>query len=306
MPVTTERTTAARLVDPAVLARIGNLDLVARKVVDGFISGIHQAVNRGASTDFAEYRSYTPGDDVRLIDWRVYGRTDRLYIKTFEAETNADITIALDTSASMGFASDTINKFDYARIVAACLTHLGAGQRDKVGFAAFSSQPEERIPPAARHRDTIVRTLARLKPAGSGDLQSALGTLAESLGRRGIVIVISDFYLQPKDAVLALDELRVRGHDVIALHILDPMERDLALGGPTILEDLESGSRMPVSPASGDEYKALIEHHIDQLKIDFGSRAIDYSCFTTNQPLDHLLFQYLSTRARLVKTGTRS
>lgn len=306
MVTTTVRTAAARLVDPSVLARIGNLDLVARKVVDGFISGIHQAVNRGASTDFAEYRTYAPGDDVRRIDWRVYGRTDRLYIKTFEAETNADITIALDTSGSMEFSSAGVSKFEYARITAACLTHLGARQRDRVGFAGFSHQPDERIPPAVRHRDTIVRSLGALKASGTGDLQNALATLAESLKRRGIVIVISDFYLDPKQAVLALDELRVRGHDVIALHILDPMERDLALGGPAILEDLESGKRLPVSPTSQSEYKQLVEQHIAALQLDLGSRAIDYSCFTTDQPLDHLLFQYLSTRARLAKTRSNA
>lgn len=306
MVTTTVRTAAARLVDPSVLARIGNLDLVARKVVDGFISGIHQAVNRGASTDFAEYRTYAPGDDVRRIDWRVYGRTDRLYIKTFEAETNADITIALDTSASMEFASAGVNKFEYAKITAACLTHLGARQRDRVGFAGFSDQPGERIPPAVKHRDTIVRSLGALKTSGIGDLQNALATLGESLKRRGIVVVISDFYLDPKQAVLALDELRVRGHDVIALHILDPMERDLALGGPTILEDLESGKRLPVSPASQTEYRELIEHHIAQLQLDLGSRAIDYSCFTTDKPLDELLFKYLSTRARLAKTRSHA
>lgn len=302
MVTPTTRTAAARLVDPGVLARLGNLDLVARKVVDGFISGIHQAVNRGASTDFAEYRTYTPGDDVRRIDWRVYGRTDRLYIKTFEAETNADVVVALDTSASMGFSSTDVSKFDYARFIAACLTHLGARQRDRVGFAALSAEDESRIPPAVRHRDLVVRTLAALNPNAAVDLRTSLATLGESLKRRGIVIVISDFYLDAREAALALDELRVRGHDVIAIHVLDPMERNLDLDQPAILEDLESGQRMPVSPASRIEYQSLIESHISELQAGLGARRIDYRCAVSDQPLDRVLFEYLSSRARLMKS----
>ncbi len=242
------RTAPARFIDPNVLARIDNLDLVAQVVVDGFISGLHKTVYLGVSTDFAEHRPYAPGDDVRRVDWRVFARTDRLYVKTFEAETNADVMIALDVSASMGYASDKVSKLDYACFMAASLAHLAFRQRDKVGFVTFDSDLVDYVPPSARRRDTILQALDRARAAGRGDLTEALSRLSERLGRRGIVVVISDFYAAPSDVAVALDSLRVRGHDVIALHVLDPFERDLELSEPAVLEDLETGDRVPVTP----------------------------------------------------------
>ncbi|MDX1656047.1 MAG: DUF58 domain-containing protein [Candidatus Competibacteraceae bacterium] len=295
-------TAAARFIDPMVLARIDNLDLLARRVVDGFISGLHRAAQLGVSTDFAEHRAYTPGDDIRRIDWRVFARTDRLYIKTFEAETNADVVFALDCSASMGFASGGLSKFDYARFTVASLVHLASRQRDRIGFSAFTDQLLEPIPPSARHRDTVLRTLDRLTAAGPGDLSTALARLGQSLGRRGVVVVVSDFYEQPQRVAGALDQLRIRGQDVIALHILDPLERDLDLGGTLVLEDLESGQRLPVAPqAIREEYRQLVEAHITALGQACGARQTDYGQFTTDQPLDRILFHYLSDRVRLTR-----
>lgn len=295
------RTASAQFIDPNVLARIDNLDLLAQVVVDGFISGLHKTVNLGVSTDFAEHRQYVPGDDVRHVDWRVFARTDRVYVKTYEAETNADLMIALDVSASMGYASADVSKLAYGCFVAASLAHLASRQRDRVGFATFDADVVEYLAPSGRRRDTVLQALGRARATGEGDLTRALTRLAERLGRRGIVVVISDFYAPPEDATVTLDALRVRGHDVIALHVLDPMERDLKLPGPSVLEDLETGERLPVTPQGRSEYRALVDAHVESLARACRDRRIDYDCFVTDQPLDELLWRYLSNRARLAR-----
>ena len=289
----------ARFIDPNVLARIDNLDLIARIAVGGFISGMHRALYLGVSTDFAEHRAYSPGDDVRRIDWRLYARTDRLFIKAFEAETNADLLLALDVSRSMDFATHTLSKLDYARFVAASLTHLAGRQRDRVGLATFDNDLVEVIPPSARHRDTVMRALDRVAPGGESDLGTALRRLAAMTKRRGIVVVLSDFYAQPSEVAAALGELRVRGHDVIALQILDPMERDIGLDDARVLEDLETRERLATSPVRiRSQYRALVDNHVTSLERTCGERGVDFACFETAQPLDFVLYRYLSDRIR--------
>ncbi len=296
-----ERTAPARFLDPNVLARIDNLDLIARVVVDGFISGLHKTIYLGVSTDFAEHRQYAPGDDVRRVDWRVFARTDRLYVKTFEAETNADLVIALDVSASMGYASGSVSKLDYASFMAASLAHLASRQRDKVGLVTFDSDLVDYVPPSARRRNAILQALDRAVAKGEGDVVQALSRVSDRLGRRGILVVISDFYAAPEDVAVALDSVRVRGHDVIALHVLDPFERDLALSDPAVLEDLETAERVPVTPKGRAAYRQLLDAHVDALSRDLGDRRIDYDCFVTDRPLDDMLWRYLSNRARLAR-----
>ena len=292
------RVAATRFVDPKVLARIGNLELVSRMVVDGFISGLHQAVFKGVSVDFAEHRPYVPGDDIRRIDWRLFARTDRLYLKTFQAETNANVMFALDVSRSMDFASQGLSKLDYGRFVIGCLIHLAGRQNDQVGLTGLDSDLVEMIPPSARRRDVVMRSLNRLPATGSGDLCAALSRLARRLGRRGILVVVSDFYAEPREVAAALDELRLRGQEVIALHLLDPAERELRHAGPVVLEDMESGARMPVVPGViREEYRRQTEAHRAELEQMLGARRIDYACFGTDQPLDHMLHHYLATRA---------
>lgn len=297
------RIATARFVDPQVLARIGNLALVSRMVVDGFISGLHQAVFLGISVDFAEHRPYVPGDDVRKIDWKLYGRTDRLYLKTYEAETNADIMFALDVSRSMAYASAGLSKLDYGRFVVGCLAHLAGRQRDRVGLAALDTGLVELLPPSARRRDAVMRALNCLQATGAGDVCAALRLLARRLGRRGIVVVVSDFYAEPGAVAAALDELRLRGQEVIAIHLLDRVERDLDLDEPLVLEDMESAARAPVVPAAmRDEYRRQINAHQAALEQTLGARRIDYACFGTDQPLDYLLHHYLTTRAYRART----
>ena len=293
------RVAAARFLDPVVLARIGNLDLVARGVVDGFVSGLHRARNLGMSTDFAEHRPYTPGDDVRRIDWRMFARTDRIHLKTFEAETNADLVLALDVSRSMDFASGEITKLTYGRILTACLAHLGARQRDRVGLATFASDLMEVVPPAAGRRDAIVAALGRVTPAAGVDLARALDRLGTALTRRGIVVVISDFYLEAAQAARALGGLRARGHEVLAFQLLDPRERDLDLGGAQVLQDMETGERMPVVPEQVREpYRALMDAHVNALADACVARDMEFTSLGTDAPLDHALFRFLSQRLR--------
>jgi uncharacterized protein (DUF58 family) len=297
------RVAAARFVDPQVLARIGNLELVSRMVVDGFISGLHQAVFQGASVDFAEHRPYVPGDDIRRIDWKLFARSDRLYLKTYVAETNANVMFALDVSRSMDYASRGLSKLDYGRFVVGCLAHLAGRQRDHVGLTGLDTDLVEMQPPSARRREALMRQLNRLQARGPGDICAALSRLALRLRRRGIVVVVSDFYAEPRALAAALDELRLRGQEVIALHLLDPAERDLDHAGPVVLEDMESGARVPVVPARiKTEYQRQVRSHIADLEQVLGGRRIDYACFHTDQPLDYMLHYYLSMRAWRIRS----
>ena len=290
----------ARFVDPVVLARIGNLELVARAVVDGFINGIHRSPYFGASVDFAEHRGYVPGDDIRRVDWRLYARTDRYYIKEYEADSNSNFSVLLDVSKSMGFGSRGMTKLDYGRMLAGCLTYLVHRQRDRVGFIAFDNDIVEHVPPSAKHMDVVLHVLDRLKPSSPGSLRAPLHKMAEHFGRRGLLVLISDLYEEPDAVLEAIGPLRFRGNDLAVFHLLDPAELDFSFSEPSAFEDLESGEQIPIVPeALADQYKALVQAHIDALRERFSANRIDYTMLNTSTPLDHALFSYLSTRERL-------
>ena len=291
-----------RFLDPVVLARIDDLELLARTVVDGFISGLHQSPYLGLSTDFAEHRPYMPGDDIRRVDWRVYGRTDRFYVKEFEADTNANVSILLDVSRSMAYGSGPITKLDYARYLAAALAYLSRRQRDRIGMVAFDSGIVTRIPPSARHLEQVLHALDRLEPAGKGELARPLALIAETLNRRSLLILISDLYEQTDAVVTAVNELRDRDHDVIVLQILDPVELDFPFDQPAHFEDLETGDRIPVVPErQGDRYRELMRTHVATLARRFGESRVDYMTFPTSKPLDFALFEYLNRRRALTR-----
>src|SRR6187455_1546866 len=256
----------ARFMDPVVLARIGNLELVSRAVADGFINGLHKAPYFGASVDFAEHRGYVPGDDIRRMDWRLWARTDRYYIKEYEAETNMNFSVLLDVSKSMDYGSIGITKLDYARILTACLTNLVHHQRDRVGFVAFDSEVVEHVPPSAKHMDTVLHTLDKLKPGRPGKLREPLHKLAEHFGRRGVLVVISDLYEEPDAIIESLGPLRFRGNEVIVFHVLDPAELDFDFQDASAFEDVESGEQIPIVPqALREEYRRMIRAHIDAI-----------------------------------------
>ena len=293
----------ARFVDPKVLARIGNLELVARSVVDGFINGLHRSPYFGASVDFAEHRGYVPGDDIRRVDWRLYARTDRYYIKEYEADSNSNFAVLLDVSRSMGFGSEGLTKLDYARMLAGCLTYLVHRQRDRVGLVAFDSDIVEFVPPSAKHMDTTLHVLDRLKPARPGSLREPMNKIAEHFGRRGLLVLISDLYEEPDALLEAIGPLRFRGHDMIVFHVMDRAELDFEYADPSAFEDLESGEQIPIVPeALAGQYRELVQAHITGLTERFSANRIDYTLVNTSAPLDHALFSYLSTRERLMRT----
>jgi uncharacterized protein (DUF58 family) len=290
----------ARFVDPKVLARIGNLDLLARNVVNGFINGLHRAPYFGASIDFAEHRGYVPGDDIRRVDWRLYARTDRYYVKQYEADTNTNFSVLLDVSKSMGFASRGVSKLEYSCYLAACLAYLAHRQRDRVGIITFDDAIVEHVPSSAKHFNVVLHTLDRAAATRPGNL-SVVARLAEHFKRRSMLVLISDFYEEP-DAVLdAIKPLRFLGNDLIVFHVLDPAELDFAYDDPSAFEDLESGEQIPVVPESlGEQYRTLIREHTTALATKFSEHRIDYTQLNTAEPLDHALFSYLSSREKMM------
>ena len=293
----------ARFVDPVVLSRIGNLELVARSVVDGFINGLHRAPYFGASVDFAEHRGYVPGDDIRRVDWRLYARTDRYYVKEYEADSNANFSVLLDVSASMSYGSRGMSKLDFARILAACLTYLVHKQRDRVGLVTFDDEVVEHVPASAKHMDVVLHMLDRTTATRPGSLRAPLHRLAEHFGRRGVLVLISDLYDEPEAIVEAVAPLRFRGNDLIVFHVLDRAELEFGFTDASSFEDLESGEQLPVVPeAFREEYISLVRAHIDALTARFSEARIDYTLLDTSEPLDHALFKYLTTRERLMRT----
>jgi uncharacterized protein (DUF58 family) len=292
----------ARFVDPAVLARIGNLELVARNVVDGVINGLHRSPYFGASVDFAEHRGYVPGDDIRRVDWRVFARTDKYFVKEFEADSNANFSVLLDVSKSMAFGT-RITKLDYGKTLAACLTYLVSKQRDRVGLVTFDEDIVDHVPPSAKHLDVVLHALDRVQARRPGRLGPPLRKLAEHFGRRGIVVVISDLYEEPQEVMDALSLIRYRGNDVILFHLLDPSEVDFSFDGAASFEDLESGEQLPVVPdALAAQYRQLVKEHIAALTAKASEQRVDYQFLNTSVPLDYALFSYMSIRDRLSRT----
>src|ERR671931_1344652 len=298
----THVTPGARFVDPQILARISSLELMARTVVEGFINGLHRAPFFGASIDFAEHRGYVAGDDIRRVDWRLYARTDRYYVKQYEADTNTNVSILFDISRSMQFASKGISKLEYGCFTAACMAYLAQRQRDRVGIITFDNDIVTHVPPSAKHFNVMLHTLDRAKAERPGQLVAPLTKMAEHFKRRGILILISDFYEEP-DAVLdAVKPLKFLGNDLIVFHVLDPAEIDFGYEDASAFEDLESGEQIPVVPQSlAREYRQLIRAHIDALTAKFSEHRIDYTLLNTAEPLDRALFSYLSSRERLMR-----
>lgn len=292
--------TDTRFLDPAVLSRISNLELLARTVVEGFISGLHHSPYLGLSTDFAEHRVYTPGDDIRRIDWRVYGRTDRYYVREFEADTNANFAVLLDVSRSMDYGSGAVTKLDYARYLAAALVYLSRKQRDRVGMITFDKNVVDYIPPSAKRLESILHALDRLKAGQQGTLLASITTAVEQLRRRSMVVLLSDLY-EPPDVVLkAVGLLRAKGNDVIVFHVLDPAELSFPFTEAAQFQDLETGEHMPVVPETlREDYLALMRAHIAGVSRLMEQSGVDYWLADTSRPLDFALFEYLSRRERL-------
>jgi uncharacterized protein (DUF58 family) len=289
-----------RFLDPAVLAGISSLDLLAKTVVDGFVAGLHRSPDFGFSQEFAEYRAYTPGDDLRHVDWNLFARTERCYLKRYRGETNSQLTILLDASNSMQYTSGPLSKMDYARFIAATLFYLAIqNQRDAAGLIVFDDEIREYIRPSTRPGQ-LARLFAGLEqaiPRAGTDFTKPLQHFQTSLHRRGIAILISDFYENPETIVRAIAPMRFRGNEVILFHILDPQEIEPIMKGSAVLVDLETENRIEVVPEyTKSAYRAKIEAHIEQLRSRARAAGMDYQLLVTNQPLDQALREYLSLR----------
>jgi len=288
-----------RFLDPATLAALSGLDLVAKTVVDGFVSGLHRSPDFGFSQEFAEYRAYTPGDDLRHVDWNVFARTERCYLKRYRGETNTQLLILLDTSASMSFGSARVNKLDYARFVSASLCYLAHEQRDAVGLIVFDQDVVNYVAPSTR-QGQLFRLLHAIEKAETGtrtDFTKPFAHFQSFLKRRGMVVVLSDFYEQPQTIVKTIEPLRFRGNDVILFHLLDPEEIAPSLREPALLIDVETKDSIEVSPEYvRHEYRRKVDAHIAELQILARAAGLDYFLMNTGRPLDEGLRGYLAVR----------
>lgn len=289
-----------RFLDPRVLARIDNLELVARFVVEGFISGLHRSPHLGFSTDFAEHRQYMPGDDIRHMDWKLFARTDRFYLKEFEADTNANFIVILDVSRSMGYGTAELSKLQYAKVLGACLAYFSHRQRDRVGFVSIDSDIVDFVPPSAKHLNQVLHALDRAEPRGGGSLAMPLLKISESQRRRSIMLLLSDLY-EPAERVRdALGPLRDAGHDLVVMQLLDPAELNFTFDAAGTFEDLETGEKLPIVPSRlRDPYTELVRDHVRNIERLLGEGKIDYLLVDTSTPVDELLFHYLVRRERL-------
>lgn len=285
------------LLDPALLARIADLPLLARTVVDGFLHGLHRSARKGLSLDFAEHRPYQPGDDLRRIDWKAYARTDRFYVKEYDADTNAACVLALDCSGSMDYASAGVNKFVYARMLVASVAWLAQRQGDRVGLALFADELREVIPPSTRHLQLVLQALGRAEAKGEGRLARGIDRVADLASRPGIVVLVYDCYEEPTEIGRAVDTLRARGHDVLLFHLVDPAEEEFSFDGPLVFEDGERGLRLPIRPEETRErYLGMWRAHRAALAQRIAASGAAYVALRTDQPLDAALHTFLDHR----------
>jgi uncharacterized protein (DUF58 family) len=291
-----------RFLDPAVIARLGTMELKARTIVEGFLSGLHRSPYKGFSVEFAEYRQYLPGDDLSTLDWKVYARSDRHYVKKFEEETNLECHLLVDVSASMSYRGGApMSKLEYGSVLAASLAFLMNRQRDATGLVAFDERMVFRMPAGARpgHLHALLLALERLQPGTRSDVGRPLHQLAEALLKRSLVVLISDLLDDPDTVIKGLRHLKSRGTDVVVFQVLDPNELTFPFRGASRFKDLESADEIIAEPASARagylrELAGLTLRYDRELR----GAGIDYVQIDTAQPLDFALLTYLAARAR--------
>jgi uncharacterized protein (DUF58 family) len=287
---------------PDVVSRLKNMQLRARLVVEGFVAGLHQSPYHGFSVEFAEHRPYMPGDPLKYVDWKVFAKTDRYYLKEFEEETNLKAYLLLDVSKSMDYGTVTTTKLQYATYLAAALAFLMIQQRDAVGLVLYDTELRTYLPPrsVSSYLNVLLSHLENLRPSGQTDIGKNLHAVAERIRRRGLVVVLSDFLDDPSKILSGLRHFRHDGHEVLAFHILDPMERSFAFRGDTKFIDLESEEEMPTQPWHiRRDYRRLLQQFVETLKRGCREQRVDYNLLDTSVPYDTALFQYLTKRKRL-------
>ena len=291
-----------KYLDPAVISRLKGMDVKARLVVEGFVSGLHKGPYKGFSVEFAEHRQYMPGDPIRYIDWKVYGKTDRFYIKEYEEETNLRAYIIVDGSGSMGYASNGITKLEYGCYLAASLAYLMLKQQDSVGLLIFDTKLRKYIPPRSvkRHLHVLLKELSQLAAREETDLGHSLHELARRVKRRGLIILISDLLDDEERVIRGLKLFRHRKHEVIVFHVLDPYEVAFPFEHEVILRDMETDDEVPAVPWEiRNEYRQRVASWIDRYRTVLRQSGIDYVPVKTSTTFDVALFSYLEKRQRL-------
>ena len=292
-----------RFLEPNTIAKLANIELKARLVVEGFITGLHRSPYHGFSVEFAEHRQYRTGDEFRHIDWKVFGKTDKYYVKQFEEETNLRSMIAVDASASMKFASNgNISKFEYASYLAAALSYLLIKQRDAVGLSLYDTEIKTFIPASSRKSQiqNILKILDAASPANQTGTSSALDLLAERIRRRGLVVIISDFFDDMQSVISALQHFRHKKHEVLVFQILDPREIDFKFGRDAVFKDIELGDEMTTQPYQIQKAYALtINEFINTIKKTCRKANIDYNLITTSNPFDKAMREFIAKRNQM-------
>ncbi len=291
-----------RFIDPAVIARLGTMELKARTVVEGFLAGLHRSPYKGFSVEFAEYRQYLPGDDLSTLDWKVYARSDRHYVKKFEEDTNVECHLLIDTSASMGYrGSAPMSKIAYGSVLAASLAFLMHRQRDATGLIAFDDRITFRLPAGARagHLHAVLLALERIEPGKRSDVARPLHQLAEALVKRSLVVLVSDLLDDPEPIIKGLRHLKFRGNDVVVFQVLDPNELTFPFRGPARFRDLESADEITAEPAAiRTAYLRELAGLTLRYDRELRGAGVDFVQLDTSQPLDFALLAYLSTRSK--------
>jgi len=289
------------LLDPEALDKLGRLEVIATRIVEGFVTGKHRSPYKGCSVEFAEHRAYSPGDEIRLLDWRVYARSDRYYVKQFEEETNLQALMVLDASGSMGFGSSTVTKLRYAQMACACLARLMLHQQDAAGLAVLDTRVRRYIPARSRpsHFRVLLEGLGDTRPVGETSLAGNLHDLAKRIRRRGLIMLFSDCFDDVEALLNALHHLRARGHELLLFHVLAPEEASFSFTRWSRFECLEvAGQRIDLDPlAVRGKYLERFQVFLDRLKAGCGEVECDYVALTTDQPLGDALGYYLARRA---------
>ena len=292
-----------QFLNPDVISTLTSMELKARLVVEGFITGLHKSPYHGFSVEFAEHRQYMPGDEIRHLDWKIYGRTGRYYIKQYEEETNLKSYIVLDSSSSMAYASPgNLRKIDYAAFLVAALSYMMVKQQDAVGLATFDEQITGYLPPHATrgYLRQILVALERLQAGRGTGAGKALHQVADRIRRRGLVIVVSDLLDNPDEVLGALKHFRHKKNEVIVMHVLDPLERSFAFGGDAVFRDMETAERMMTQPWQIQKaYREQMASFIARYRRECLEQYVDYVLLDTATPYDIALVEYLSKRAKL-------
>jgi uncharacterized protein (DUF58 family) len=288
------------LVDPQLFATLEDLELIARTAVEGFLQGLHRSPYVGFSVEFASHREYLPGDDLRHLNWKVFGRQDKLYVKQYDAETNLDLHLLVDWSGSMTTRTGRLSKQRYAACLAAALAHLALKQRDAVGLTLFAGGVLEHLKPRAKPNqlDEVLHSLTGIPLAARADSAKVLHEVAELMPRRGLVVLISDLFYDPAEVLAGLDHFRFQGHDVLVFQVLDPLERWLPVEGSVRFHDLETGEELVTeADAIRPAYAAAVGRWLEELEQGCRTREIDRVVLTTDDPLARALSDYLAQRA---------